>query len=114
MERIVNFLLALQRGVDDGEALIAGLEVDGGYAEQGAKLAVFDLHRPGRGGGARRRLRERGRARGVEGDVALDLLHHLVDVAVQDGHGAKTFEVIQRTAAVFGAPAPLRIDGPQR
>src|SRR5450759_1362635 len=112
-DSMTNFLSALQRGVDDGEALLAGLEVDAGDAEQRAKLVVGDLHRPGRGGGARRRLRERGRARGVEGDVALDLLHHLVDVAVQHRHRAKTLEVIQRAGAVLGAPAPLRIHRPQ-
>src|SRR3982074_1160628 len=111
---ITNFLLALQRRVDDREVLNAALEVDAGNAEQAAKLVVGDLHRSGRGGGARRRLRERGRARGVEGDVALDLLHHLVDVAVQDGYRAEALEVIQRTGAILGAPAPFRIDRPQR
>src|SRR5258708_3288499 len=111
---ITNFPLALQRRVDDRKALIARLEVDAGDAEQAAKLVVGDLHRSGRGGTARRRLRERGRARGVEGDVALDFLHHLVDVAVEHGHRAKTFQIIQRAAAVLGAPAPGRIDRPQR
>src|ERR1700738_1072771 len=101
---ITNFLLALQWRVDDREALIAALEVDAGNAKQAAKLVVGDLHRPGRGGGARRRLRESGRARVVEGDVALDLLHHLVDVAVQYGYRAEALEVIQGAGAVLGAP----------
>src|ERR1700694_1409802 len=109
---ITNFPLALQWRVDDREVLSAALEVDAGNAEQAAELVVGDLHRPGRGGGARRRLRERCRARGVEGDVALDLLHHLVDVAVEDSHGAKTLEVIQRAGAVLGAPAPGRVNRP--
>src|SRR5882762_5458256 len=113
-DAITNFPLALQRGVDDRKALIARLEVDAGNTEQAAELVVGDLHRPGRGGGARRRLRKRGRARGVEGDVALDLLHHLVDVAVEHRHRTEALEVIQRAGAVLGAPAPGRIDRPQR
>src|SRR5580692_6545870 len=80
---------ALQRRVDDGKRLIALLEVDAGDAEHAAEFGVLDLHRAGRGGGARRRLRERGRACGVEGDVALDLLHHLIDVAVKHGDRAE-------------------------
>src|SRR3977135_3541871 len=50
-DAITNFPLALQRGIDDGEALIARLEVDAGNTEQAAELVVGDLHRPGRGGG---------------------------------------------------------------
>jgi hypothetical protein len=38
---------ALQRGVDDGEALLAGLEGDAGGAEQAAQLLGRNLHRPG-------------------------------------------------------------------
>src|SRR5262249_16832957 len=70
---------ALDRRVDDRKALVALLEVDAGDAEHGAELRVLDLHRSGRSGRARRRLRERGGAGSVEGDIALDLLHHLVD-----------------------------------
>src|SRR5262249_25234297 len=86
-----------QRRVDDGELLVALLEVDAGNAEHAAKLGVFDLHRAGRGGGARRRLRERGRAGGVEGNAALDLLHDLVDVAVEHGHRAEALDELERT-----------------
>src|SRR5256885_6330947 len=95
---IAGFLLALQRGVDDRKALLARLEVDAGNAEQRTQLGILDLHRPGRGRRARRRLREGGRACGVEGHVALDLLHHLVDVAVEYGDRAKALEVVQRAA----------------
>src|SRR3978361_1097162 len=73
---IVDVMLmssALQLRVDDGEALIAVLEVDAGDPEQRPKLVVGDLHRSGRGGRSRSGLRERGRARGVKGDIALDL-----------------------------------------
>src|ERR1700730_3416060 len=58
--------LAGQRRVDDGELVLALLEVDAGDAEHAAKLGVLDLHRSGRAGGAGLRLRECGRAGGVE------------------------------------------------
>jgi hypothetical protein len=54
-----------------------------------------------------------GRGRGVEGDVALDLLHHLVDVSAQHGDRSEALEIRKRLGAVLGAPAPLRIDHPQ-
>src|ERR1700733_6584786 len=85
--------LRLERRVDDGETLLVLLEGDIGDAEHGAQLIVRDFHRPRRGRGARRRLRERGRARGVERDVAFHLLHHLVDVAVEHRHLTEALEV---------------------
>src|SRR5690348_11435485 len=108
---ICRIPLASQRRVDDRKPLITLLEVDAGNAEHGAELGVLDLHRAGRGGAARRRLRKRSRARGVEGDVALDLLHHLVDVAVEHGHRTKTLHELERAPAILGAPAPFRIHG---
>jgi hypothetical protein len=42
----------------------------------------------------------------------VDLLHHLVDMAVEHRHRAERLEVIQRAGAVLGAPAPGRIDRP--
>src|SRR5690242_2130348 len=104
--------LALQRRIDDGEALLAGFEDDAGGAEQAAQPVGGDLHRPGRWRGAGRGLREGGRACGMEGDVAFDLLHHLVDVAVEHGHRAEAFQEIERPRAVVGTPAPGRIDAP--
>src|SRR5690242_8081990 len=49
----------------------------------------------------------------MEGDVAFDLLHDLVDVPVQHGHGSESLQIRQRSGAVVRAPAPLRIDRPQ-
>src|SRR3954471_8490207 len=118
LRRVIDAMMkspsALQRRVDDGQALFAGLEVDAGNAEQAAKLVVGDLHRSGGGRGARRRLREGGRARGVERDIAFHLLHHLMDVTVQHRHRAEILEIIQRAGAVLRAPAPGRIDRPER
>src|SRR3954453_368655 len=109
---MTDFLLALQRRVDDRKPLIARLEVDAGDADQAAKPVVGDLHWAGRGRSARCGLREGGGARGVEGDVAFDLLHHLMDMAVEHGHRAKAFEILQRAGAVFGTPTPGRIHRP--
>src|SRR4051794_29723654 len=89
---------ALQRLIDDGEPLIALLERHAGNTEQRAQLVVRDLHRTGRGRSTGRRLRERGRARGVERHIALDLLHHLVDVAVEYRDRAEALEQFERTA----------------
>jgi hypothetical protein len=50
----------------------------------------------------------------MKGDVPLDFLHHLMNVAVQDGHRTKPFQVRQGARAVVGAPAPLGIHRPER
>ena len=49
----------------------------------------------------------------MEGDVALYLLHDLMDVAVQDRDRAEALEVGERLGGVVGAPAPRRIDAPE-
>ena len=51
---------------------------------------------------------------GVEGDVAFHLLHDLVDMAVQHRDRAEALQEASAWAAVVGAPAPVRIDRPQR
>ena len=50
----------------------------------------------------------------MEGDVAFDLLHDLVDVAVEDGDGAEALEVGEGLCAVLRAPAPFGVDHPER
>ena len=71
-------------------------------------------HRPRGLGDTGNALREGGRARGMERDVALDLLHDLMDVAVQNRNGTESFQIRQRLRAVAGAPAPVLIHDPQR
>src|SRR5258708_4286820 len=66
------------------------------------------------GRGAGRGLREGGRASGVEGDVAFDLLHRLMNVAVQYGDGAERLEQRESARRVVRAPAPLRVNRPER
>src|SRR5262249_43381006 len=106
--------LALQRLVNDGEPLLSTLERDVGNAENRAQLVVGDFHRSRRGRRTRRWLRERGRHGGVKGDVALDLLHDLVDVTVEHRHRTEALEVVESARRVFRAPSPGRIDRPQR
>src|SRR3954451_15295075 len=89
---------ALQPLIDDREALFALLEGDARHAEQAAQLLVRDFHRARRRSAAGRRLRESGGARSVEADVAFDLLHDLVDVAVEHGHGAEPLHQLERAA----------------
>ena len=83
-------------------------------AEDALQLSRGNHHRAGVGSLARRRLRKGGRGRGVEGDVAFDLLHDLVDVAVEHGDGAEALQVGERLCAILRAPAPVRIDHPER
>src|SRR5262245_26467903 len=63
--------------------------------------------RPGSG------LRISGRTSRVKRNVALDLLHYLMNVAIKNGYGSKTLEKAQGLLGIFGTPAPLRIDGPE-
>ena len=64
-------------------------EPDAGEAEQTAQLFGWNEFRARRGRGTGRRLRKGGGASGVEGHVAFDLLHDLVDVAVEHRHRAE-------------------------
>ena len=51
---------------------------------------------------------------GVEGHVALHLLHHLVNVPVEHGDRAEALQNRESLRTVLGAPAPFGVDGPQR
>src|SRR5579863_10538365 len=86
MERNMLASSSFERRVDDGEPLSALFHGDVGNAEHLPQLLLGDFHRAGRRGSAGGGLRERGRTRGVEGDVAFHLLHHLMDMAVEHGH----------------------------
>src|SRR6267154_5937659 len=69
---------------------------DAGDSEKPWKLFRWDLERPRSRSVARNRLRISHGACGVEGDIPLDLLHDLMDVAVQDRHGTEAFEITHR------------------
>src|SRR6516162_2791441 len=104
---------ALQWLIDDGEPLLPTHEIYLGNPEQRTQLVVRDLHRTRRGRGTGRWLRERGRHGGMEGDMAFNFLHHLMDVAVEHGDRAEPLQKFDGARAIVGAPAPLLIDGPQ-
>src|SRR3954451_10713516 len=82
-----------QRLIDDGQRVSAANEIDGGDAEIFAEVTGSHLHRPRRRSGAGGRLREGGRARGVERDIAFHLLHDLMDVPVEHRHRAEPLQV---------------------
>src|SRR4051794_959636 len=82
-----------QRLIDDGQRFSAANEIDGGDAEIFAEVAGSHFHRPRRGSGAGGRLREGGRARGVERDIAFHLLHNLMNVPVEHRHRAEPLQV---------------------
>src|SRR5690242_16431995 len=50
----------------------------------------------------------------MECDGPLHLLHHLMDVPVQNRYGPEPLQVRQRLRAIFRAPTPLRVNGPER
>ena len=77
-----------ERSVNDSEMMFAGREAHTCDAEHLPKSIGGDCHRVRGGSGAGRGLRECRGHRGMKGDVALDLLHHLVDVPVE--HGDRT------------------------
>src|SRR5580658_3177354 len=94
--------------------MVAGGEVHTADAEHLPKFFGGDRHRAGGGSGAGRGLRERRGHRGMEGDVALHLLHHLVNVPVEHGDRAEALEDGESLRAVLRAPPPFGINGPQR
>ena len=109
-----GLVLSTERSVDDSEMMVAGSEVHAGDAEHLSKSFGGDLHRAGGGSAAGRGLRERRGHRGMEGDVALHLLHHLVNVPVEHGDRAEALQDRESLRAVLGAPAPFGVNGPQR
>src|SRR5689334_252223 len=108
------YLSGDQRAVGEGGSALGADVVDRPDAEVLAQLVSRNiLHRARCWSGARCRLRERRRIRGVEGDVALDLLDDLVDVAIEHGHRAEALQIAERAAGIRGTPAPLLVDRPQ-
>src|ERR1700739_3802093 len=103
-----------QCGIHNCQTVGATNEIDVRNAEQLAQLVVRHFHRPRRICLARVRLWESGRTRGVKRHVPLHLLHGLVDVTVENGYRTKSLQIGERLLAIVGAPAPLRIHGPQR
>ena len=85
-----------------------------GDPEHPGQLIRGHLERPGAGAFARRRLRIGRRACGVEGDVAFDLLHDLMNVSVQHGNRTEAAQLVHELIRIAGTPAPGLVDGPQR
>src|SRR5947209_14010687 len=50
----------------------------------------------------------------MEGDVAFDFLHDLVNVAVENGHRSEALHQGERARAILRAPAPFGINRPER
>ncbi len=88
--------------------------VDVSYTQQSAQLFCGNFHRAGRRSCSGPGLRKRRGCRGVERDVAFNLLHGLMNVSVKHRHGTEFFEIGKRLRAIVSAPAPLGIYGPQR
>src|SRR5262245_59139337 len=91
-----------------------GFDRDAGEAKHLRQLLRRDLERPWPWADAGCRLWIGGGAGGVEGDVAFDLTHDLMNVAVQNGHRAKALQQCDRLCAVASAPAPRLVHIPER
>src|SRR5205823_928388 len=63
---------------------------------------------------SRLRLRECGRACGMEGHVAFDFLHGLMNVAIQDRDRSKLLQIRKRLPTILRAPSPILIYRPER
>ena len=50
----------------------------------------------------------------MEGDVALNLLHHLVNVPIEHGDRAEALEDCESLCTILGPPAPFGVNGPER
>jgi hypothetical protein len=94
--------------------MLSADKLDVGDPEQRAKLLGRHFHGSGGIGLARLWLRKRGGGCRVEGDGAFHLLHGLVNVSVQDRHGAEALQIGERLCAVVCTPTSLWINGPQR
>jgi len=75
---------------------------------------LHDAGGPGEGAFPGGRLRERCRHGRVKGHISFDLLHRLMSMPVQNRDRSEWLEVRQILSAVRSAPAPFRIDSPER
>src|SRR5260370_22524877 len=100
---VLGIISRPKRGFDDCERALAADVVDRPHAEHRVQLLGRHLHRAGRGGASRRRLRECGRARGMERDVAVDLLLDLLHMAVEHGCRPETPQIAETAGSVLAA-----------
>src|SRR3984885_15969308 len=88
--------------------------LDVGHSEHALQLACWNHHGPRPRRGSWCRLRECRRHGRMKADIAFDLLHYLMNVAVQDSDRAKSLHIAQRGRPILRAPTPLLIDHHQR
>src|SRR5947209_5667768 len=77
-----SWTLSTEGSIDYRERMFAFRVSHVGDSKHAPQFSSVHFHRPGLRRGAGRRLRERGRHRGVKGQVTLGLFHHLVNMAV--------------------------------
>src|ERR1700689_1050709 len=87
---------------------------DAGYPEHRSQLFGRNLERSGSRADAGNGLGVGRRARRMEGHVALDLLHDLMNVSVQHRHRAETAQLAEELFRIPGTPAPGFVDRPER
>src|ERR1700730_18626590 len=92
--------------IHDSQRVTSFLVADAGQAQHRFQFRRLDNN----GGGFRRcswgRQRKCSSSSGVEGDVAFDFLHHLMDVVVQDWDRYEPLQHRECLFSVVGSPAP--------
>src|SRR5512144_429606 len=101
-------LAVVERRVDQRKIVTTAYDAELPRAEQLAELArghcdrprLADARLPGRGERVGKRHRR------VQRDVAFDLLQHLMDVAIQNGHGSERTQKCHHLGRIRRAPTP--------
>ena len=106
--------IPVKRGIDDRQRIRAGNKGHAVEAEDAQQPRCLYFHWSWRRRHAGCRLRKCRRERGVEPDVPLDLLHRLVNVAVEHSHRTEPLQQRERLRTVVRAPSPFRVHAPQR
>src|SRR5450631_3977972 len=88
-------------------------EIDVGNSKHIAKLLSRHLHWSGRGRGAWRWLRKGGGHGGMKCDIALHLLHDLMDMAIEHSDRAKPLQHGKGLLTVRCSPSPGWVDSPE-
>src|SRR5205085_3968966 len=108
----LDIISSSERRLDNGKGALAADIVDRPHTQHRMQLLGRHLHGSRSGRASRSRLRECRRSRGMERDVALDLLLDLVDVAVEHGHRPEALQIAERAWGVLGSPTPFLVDRP--
>src|SRR5262245_50708466 len=99
--------------IGDGERRLVFDIANIGDADDAAKFVGGEIADGARSALAWLSLRKRRRTRRMESYLAFDLLHDLMDVAIQDRDRSEALEQLERFLGVLSAPTPFLVNRPQ-